>query len=48
MKPRIYILRGLWRCRCVDDGWLHLGLGYTPKEAYRDWADRVLSKWKTA
>jgi hypothetical protein len=38
MKPRIYRRDGIWICRSIDaEGWMCLGYGYTPKQAFKEW-----------
>lgn len=45
MKPRLYVKWHVWVCATlVPRSRLrtHLGYGYTPKDAYDDWADQRL------
>jgi len=39
-KPRIIKISGLWRCRCYDTPFIRIGIGFTPLQAYEDWASR--------
>lgn len=36
MKPHIKKIYGLWYCRAQSSR--RIGLGYTPSQAYKDWA----------
>lgn len=40
MKPRLYRRHGIWCCRRHHE-FSPTGHGYTPAEAYRDWAEQV-------
>lgn len=35
MKPRLIKIDGLWCCKRWGD---KTGIGYTPRQAYQDWA----------
>jgi hypothetical protein len=37
MKPRIRKVHGMWHCGLIGIRNRHVGLGYTPMDAYRDW-----------
>ena len=42
MKPNLRKIAGLWYCRCEQV----TGLGYTPNDAYGDWAKLLLNMWR--
>ena len=37
MKPRLYIVSGIWYCLAKSQLWTSAGIGYTPSSAYQDW-----------
>lgn len=44
MKPRLIKVNGLWHCG-IKGTKGHLGVGWSPDEAYRDWWWMLRKEW---